>query len=96
MSIVPLLEDPSSKLDREAIYFHHPHRNAQGGAPSGAVRMGDFKLIEFFDDGRLELYNLESDIGETKNLAGAMPDKAKQLQQMLVDWRQRVNAKMPR
>jgi arylsulfatase A-like enzyme len=95
-SIVPLLGEPSSKLDREAIYFHYPHRNTQGGAPSGAVRMGDFKLIEFFDDGRLELYDLESDIGETKNLADAMPDKAKQLQQMLVDWRQRVNAKMPR
>jgi arylsulfatase A len=96
VSLVPLLDDPSSELDRQAIYFHYPHRNVLGGKPSGAIRMGNFKLIEFFDDGRLELYDLENDVGETRNLADAMPDKAKQLQQMLVDWRQRVNARMPR
>jgi arylsulfatase A-like enzyme len=96
VSIVPLLEDPSAELDRQAIYFHYPHRNAQGGVPSGAVRMGNLKLIEFFDDGRLELYDLENDDGESRNLSGAMPEKAKQLRRMLVDWRRSVDAKMPR
>jgi arylsulfatase A-like enzyme len=96
ISIAPLLESPASDLDRDAIYFHYPHRNAHAGVPSGAIRVGDFKLIEFFDDGRLELYDLASDIGETENLAPAMPEKAAQLRQMLVDWRKRVKAKMPR
>jgi arylsulfatase A-like enzyme len=95
ISIVPLLENPASDLDRDAIYFHYPHRNANAGVPSGAVRVGGFKLIEFFDDGRLELYDLASDVGETENLAPAMPKKAAQLRQMLVDWRRRVKAKMP-
>jgi arylsulfatase A-like enzyme len=96
VSIVPLLDDPSAEIERQAIFFHYPHRNAQGGVPSGAVRMGDYKLIEFFDDGRLELYDLANDVGEAKNLAGAMPDKAEQLHRMLIEWRVSMKAKMPR
>jgi hypothetical protein len=52
--------------------------------------------MEFFEDGRLELYNLRDDIGETKNLATQMPDKAKELHAKLVAWRQAINAPMPR
>ena len=92
-SLVPLLDDPQAKLDREAIYFHYPHYHHS--RPAGAIRSGDWKLIEFFDDGPLELYNLEEDIGETANLAGRLPERAEQLRKMLAGWRQSVAARMP-
>ena len=63
--------------------------------PSGAVRSGDFKLIEFFEDGRLELYNLRDDLGEQTDLAAQMPDKTKELHAKLVAWRNSVAAQMP-
>jgi len=94
VSIVPLLEQRGT-LDREAIYWHYPHYSPQGGTPSGAVRVGDFKLIEFFEDGHLELYNLKEDLGEQNDLAEKMPEKAQQLHGMLLAWRKRVDAKMP-
>ncbi len=59
------------------------------------VQVGDWKLMEFLEDGRLELYNLGDDIGETKNLAKEMPEKAKELHDRLVTWRAEVNAPMP-
>jgi hypothetical protein len=61
----------------------------------GLIEMGDWKLMEFFEDGRLELYNLRDDIGETKNLAATMPDKAKELHARLVAWRAEIKAPMP-
>jgi hypothetical protein len=57
--------------------------------------MGDWKLMEYLEDGKLELYNLRSDIGEAKNLAKEMPDKAKELHARLVAWRAEVKAPMP-
>ena len=57
--------------------------------------MGDWKLMEFFEDGRLELYNLRDDVGETKNLATAMPDKTRELHSRMVAWRQEIKAPMP-
>jgi arylsulfatase A-like enzyme len=82
-------------LRREAIYWHYPHYSNQGGVPGGAVRRGDFKLIEFYENGKLELYNLKQDVGEHHNLASAQPDRAKAMQRMLADWRAGVNAVMP-
>jgi len=96
VSIVPLLRDPGAMLDREAIYWHYPHFSNQGGRPGGAIRVGDFKLIERYEFGTLELYNLKEDIGETTDLAERMPRKARQLHQMLRRWRKEVNANMPR
>jgi uncharacterized sulfatase len=93
MSLVPLLANPETTLRREAIYFHYPHYHHS--RPAGAIRAGDWKLIEFFDGAPLELYNLEDDIAEAKNLADEMPEKAKQLQQMLAAWRKAVGARMP-
>ncbi len=93
LSLVPLLADAESKLNREAIYFHYPHYHHS--RPAGAIRAGDWKLIEFFDGTPLELYNLEDDLGETTNLAGKLPEKAKQLQKMLAGWRRSVGARMP-
>ena len=92
-SFVPLLE--GKKMTRGPIYWHYPHYGNQGGAPGGAVRDGDFKLIEWYEDGRLELYNLRDDLGEQNNLATAMPQKARELQKMLAEWRQSVGAQMP-
>jgi len=92
-SMVPLLVDSDAELDREAIYFHYPHYHHS--QPAGAIRAGDWKLVEFFDDAPLELYNLKDDISETTNLAEKMPDKSKQLQQTLAKWRESVGARMP-
>ena len=95
LSMMPLLTREKPSLDRDAIYWHYPHYGNQGGTPSGAVRCRDWKLIEFFEDGRLELYNLAADISESRNLAAAEPDRAAQMHQMLRTWREKVCARMP-
>jgi len=92
-SFVSLLK--GEKMTRGPIYWHYPHYGNQGFAPAGAVRDGDWKLIEYFEDGRVELYNLRDDLGEQKDLAAAMPEKARELQKMLADWRRSVGAQMP-
>ncbi len=95
VSLVPLLKQ-TGVPKREAIYWHYPHFSNQGGMPGGAVRKGDWKLIEFYEDGSLELYNLKEDIGERNNLAGKRPEKAARLRRMLDDWRKAVKAVMPK
>jgi arylsulfatase A-like enzyme len=94
VSLVPLLRQ-RSKLRRKAIYWHYPHYGNQGGSPGGAVRVGDYKLIEFYEDNRVEMYNLKDDIGEKHDLSAEMPKKAAQLRKMLHDWRKTVDAQMP-
>ncbi len=94
VSLVPLLR--GKPLDRGPLFWHYPHYGNQGGAPSGAVRDGDWKLIEWYGDGgRVELYNLKADIGERKDLAKAMPDRAAALRATLRRWLQETGAKMP-
>lgn len=99
-SLVGLLKG-SGHLDREAIFWHFPcylgagSRNYLRQAPAGAVRHGDWKLIEFFEDGHLDLYNLKDDIGEKNNLAGKLPEKAQELHNLLKDWRKSVGARIP-
>jgi arylsulfatase A-like enzyme len=93
-SLVPLIE--GDNIESRALYWHHPHyASGHGGVPSAAVRLDDWKLVEFFGDSTIELYNLEKDIGEQNNLAGEMPEKAKTLHTMLNDWRDEVDAQMP-
>jgi len=94
VSLVPLLKG-NRKLQRKAIFWHYPHYGNQGGSPGGAVRIGDYKLIEFYEDNRVELYNLKEDVGEKKNLADKLPEKAAELRKMLHTWRKAVDAKMP-
>ena len=94
VSMVPLLKGKKS-LPRKAVFWHYPHYGNQGGSPGGAVRAGDYKLIEFYEDNRLELYNIKQDIGEKNNLANNMPGKAAELHKMLTDWRKEVDAQMP-
>lgn len=84
-----------NQLDREALYWHYPHYHPGGATPYGAVRAGDYRLIEFYEDGRLELFNLKNDVSELTNLAAAMPEKTKELHGLLVAWRKDLNAQMP-
>jgi uncharacterized sulfatase len=92
-SLLALLRRPSRALGREAIYFHYPHYHHS--RPAGAIRAGDWKLIEWFEDGDLQLYNLRDDLGETVDLADKYPQRAEQLRSMLAGWRQRTGARMP-
>lgn len=94
ISLAPLLRGGKS-LGRKAIYWHYPHYGNQGGFPGGAVRMGDYKLIENYTNDSIELYNLKKDIGEKNNLAEKLPKKTEQLKAMLEKWRNDVDAKMP-
>ena len=96
-SLVPQLRRDGD-LKREALFWHYPHYQHYqlgGTTPYGAIRAGDFKLIEFFDDMRVELYNLREDIGEERNLAAQMPEKVDELRGRLHAWRKEVGAQMP-
>ncbi|MFQ5731584.1 MAG: sulfatase, partial [Planctomycetaceae bacterium] len=92
VSLLPLLKQTGSLEDR-ALYWHYPHYHHT--APAGAIRYGDYKLIEYFEDGKLELYNLAKDIGETRDLATSKRKLTQQLHAMLNAWRKSVGAKMP-
>ncbi len=94
VSLAGLLKGTGT-LDRKAIYWHYPHYHGSGNRPSGAIRAGDYKLIEWYEDGKVELYNLKDDLGERHDLAATMPDKAAELRRMLHAWRGEVGAKMP-
>ena len=94
VSLVAALK--GGELRRAApLFWHYPHYGNQGGAPCGAVRDGDWKLIEWFEDGSLELYNLRDDPGERQNVAAEKPEKAEQLLAKLVAWRAATQALMP-
>jgi len=102
VSFTGLLRGGANSLGREAIFWHFPgylQANDRTGAwrttPAGAIRMGDYKLIEFFETGERMLYDLAQDIGETKNLAGDLPEKRDTLHAALKAWRARTKAPMP-
>lgn len=92
-SFVPLLRNPFAKFDRGPIYFHYPHYSNQGGFPASAVRRGEYKLIQDLEDGAYELYHLESDPNEHNNLEQLESGIAKELSDLLDDWRAAVGAK---
>ena len=94
VSLMPLLTG-SGDLNREAIFWHYPHYSNQGGTPGCSIRMGDHKLIEFFEDNRLELYHLRDDPSESQDLAPDQPELAIRLHQRLLAWRESVEAKIP-
>lgn len=94
VSFVPLLQG-EKKLDREAIYWHFPHYSNHGlQSPGGAIRCGDFKLLEYFENGTVQLFNLRDDPGEQHDLAAALPETAARLRTMLQEWRQQNSAQM--
>lgn len=93
VSLMPLLRQ-TGNLDRDALYWHYPHYSPQHGRPCGAIRAGDYKLIEFFEDGRHELFNLNSDPGESNNLVEQEPDRVRDLEHRLAFWRKSVGARL--
>lgn len=99
VSLLPLLSGKGDIKER-AIYWHWPHyRRSMPGidaSPSSAVRKGHWKLIEFFEDNHVELYNLDADLGEKKELSKANPKKARELKDMLHAWRKETRAQLPK
>ncbi len=104
LSLLPLFSGQGC-WEREALYWHFPAylEGAAEGArdplfrtrPAAAVRSGEWKLIEYFEDGALELYHLADDVGESKNVALTLPDKTRELHEMMKEWRRSLQAPVP-
>jgi len=97
VSILRLLTDPESRLEQRTFYWHYPLEKPHflGGRSAGATRLGWWKLIEFFDTGEVELYDLSEDVGEQNNLAEKHPDVVAGLRDDLARWRSEVGAEVP-
>ncbi|MCI0381107.1 MAG: sulfatase [Gemmataceae bacterium] len=99
-SFAALLENQGATLKRDALYHHFPgYLEGKPGmwrtTPAGWIRSGDYTLLEFFEDGRLELFNLKDDLGQKNNLAQTMPARTRGLHEKLVAWRKSLSAAMP-
>ncbi|MEA1899006.1 MAG: sulfatase [Bacteroidota bacterium] len=94
LSLASLLKGGKT-LKREAIYWHFPHYHGSTWAPGAAVRAGNWKLIEFYEEEKFELFNLKTDIGEKNDLSKIYPQEAKELLNMLHLWQWELGAKMP-
>lgn len=95
VSILPLLTKTGALAPRP-LFWHYPHYHPGGSTTFSAVRDGDFRLVEFFEDSHLELYNLRDDLGEERDLSKTMPDKTRELHAMLKAWRDSVGAQFPK
>jgi arylsulfatase A-like enzyme len=93
ISLKPALGNQPTKP--RPLFWHYPHYGNQGGAPFAAIRLGDWKLIHWFENDSRELYNLNDDLGEKSNLAATEPERADDLFKQLVAWQKSVNAKFP-
>ncbi len=93
-SIVAALKG-ATQLRRDTIYWHYPHYHPGGATPYSAVREGDWKLIHFFEDDHVELYNLKDDLGEEHDLTKTNRQKVADLRAKLVAWRTEVGAQLP-
>ena len=95
ISFVPALKGKAH--DRGAIYWHFPHYSNHGyQSPGGAIRLGNYKLLEYFENGTVQLFDLQTDLGEKNDLSKSKPEISKKLLKMLHDWRKEVDAQMPR
>lgn len=94
VSLAPLLRGADT-LNRDALYWHYPHYSDQHGTPASVIRWYEYKLIRFWEDKHVELYDLSADISEEHDLANELPDVAARLNAMLGDWLKRVGAKLP-
>lgn len=94
LDLTPLLKNPASALTRDALFFHYPHYY-ETTTPVSAVRAGDWKLLEYFEDGRRELFNLRLDPSEQTNVAERETAKAAELWLRLDAWRKEVGAQLP-
>jgi arylsulfatase A-like enzyme len=94
VDLAPILKR-SGSIDRDALYWHYPHYHPGGATPYSAIRRGKYKLIEYFEDRPIELYDLAADEGEQTNLAESMPDVRQDLRDRLAKWREAVGAQLP-
>jgi arylsulfatase A-like enzyme len=98
-SLVPVLKGDQAgiqQLKQKPLFWHFPHYSNHGAqSPGGAVRYGDYKLIEYYENNTVQLFNIKTDPGEQHDLAKTEPEKVKELTKMLHDWRQQVGAWMP-
>ena len=91
IDITPALK--GKRLNRDALYWHYPHYSNQGGIPGGAIRVGNYKLFENYENGKVSLYNLKEDIGESNDLSSNEPKRVKDLRDRLHAWYKEVDAK---
>jgi uncharacterized sulfatase len=94
VNLSPLVRDPQAKIARDTLHWHYPHYY-ETTTPVSAIREGDWKLLEYFEDSRRELFNLRDDPQEMRDLAAAQPEKTAQLSRQLAAWRKNVGAKLP-
>lgn len=94
VSMMPLFKG-GNRLERDAIFWHYPHYSNQGSRPACSMVRGKWKLIENFEDGDLELYDLEQDVSEQENLVKVYPERAAEMCAQLQTWKQDVEAKIP-
>ena len=90
INLIPALK--GNKLSDRSLFWHYPHYSNQGGFPGGAVRIGNYKLVERYEDGRVHLYNLKNDIGELKDLAASMPEQVEKMRKSLHAWYRETDA----
>ena len=95
IDLTPLLKDPDARLKRDSLFFHYPHYYPTT-TPVSAVRSGEWKLLEYYEDQRVELFNLQSDLSESKNLAEIRPDITADLRRQLHRWLAEVEAELPK
>ena len=96
MNLVTLLRNPAGQLSREMLCFHYPHYyHAPPSTPVSAIRMGDWKLLDFYEDESLELYNLKDDLGEERNVAFDNPGEVQRLRSNLRKWLAETDATLP-
>lgn len=95
LSVAPLVRGSADALPREGLFFHYPHYHGSGHAPSAAIRARDWKLIEFFETGTVELYNLKDDLSEKNDLAKVELAKRSELLGKLRAWRAAIGAEVP-
>jgi arylsulfatase A-like enzyme len=94
VSIAELVKGAGT-LDRKALFWHFPHYSNHGmQSPGGAVRAGDYKLLEYFENNTVQLFNLKKDIGEQNDLSETEPEKVAELRTLLKAWRKDVYARM--
>jgi arylsulfatase A-like enzyme len=93
VSLVPLFG--GGTIDERPLIWHYPHYGNQGGEPSSIIRLGEWKLIHYYEDGREELYNLKTDREETTDVSAVNPDLAKQLSEQLFAYLNEVGAQFP-
>ncbi len=94
ISLLPVLKT-ENKLDRDEMFWHYPHYHGSAWTPGSALRSGDWKLITFYEDNRIELYNLKNDPGEKNDLSANNPEKLAELKVKLEQWYKRTNAQLP-